>query len=197
MVETPILETPRLLLTPLTLRDSGAVQAVFPRWEIVRFLGAGMPWPYPPDGALSYIRDVALPAVRRGVEWHWAIRPADDPSCLIGLVGLRDEPDDNRGFWLAPEWQGLGLMTEASEAVTRFWFEVLGRPVLRAPKAAANTASRRISQRQGMRVLRTEERAYVSGRHLAEIWELTAEDWRAMHPVPGTTNGPAVAGRRV
>ena len=84
----------------------------------------------------------------------------------------------NRGFWIAPEFQGRGLMTEACEAVTAFWFEVLGMPVLRAPKAVANVGSRRISEKSGMRVVRVEEREYVSGRLLSEIWEITAAEWR-------------------
>lgn len=70
-------------------------------------------------------------------------------------------------------------MTEACEAVTDFWFLVLKFPVLRASKAMANEASRRISQKQGMRMIRTEERDYVSGRLLSEVWEITAEEWRA------------------
>ena len=55
-------------------------------------------------------------------------------------------------------------MTEASEAATAYWFEALGKPVLRAPKAVANIASRNISLRGGMRLVGTEERGYVSGR---------------------------------
>jgi [ribosomal protein S5]-alanine N-acetyltransferase len=30
-----------------------------------------------------------------------------------------------------------------------------------------------------MRVIATEQRDYVSGRLLTEIWEMTAEEWRA------------------
>jgi ribosomal-protein-alanine N-acetyltransferase len=52
-------------------------------------------------------------------------------------------------------------------------------PILRAPKAIANEASRRISQKQGMRSIAVEERDYVSGRLPSEIWEITAEEWRA------------------
>jgi RimJ/RimL family protein N-acetyltransferase len=70
-------------------------------------------------------------------------------------------------------------MSEACDAVTNYWFNVLKFPVLRAPKAVANTASRRISQRQGMRVVATVEREYVSGRLPAEIWEITAQEWRS------------------
>jgi len=70
-------------------------------------------------------------------------------------------------------------MSEACEAATDFWFETLHFPVLRAPKAVANQASRRISEKQGMRVIATEEREYVSGRMVTEIWEITADEWRA------------------
>lgn len=86
---------------------------------------------------------------------------------------------ENRGFWLDPRHQGRGYMTEASEAVTDFWFEVLKMPVLRVPKAAANQASRRISEKQGMRIIGRNEKDYVSGRLPSELWEITAQEWRA------------------
>jgi len=174
------LMTSRLVLRPLDLADSDAIQAVFPRWEIVRFMAAHIPWPYPEDGALTYLRDVALPAMQRGVEWHWSIRPRAEARRLIGVISLMDQAGDNRGFWLAPEWQGRGLASEASAAVTDYWFDTLGRSVLRASKAAANTPSRRISERTGMRLVWRGERDYVSGRLPAELWEITADEWRAM-----------------
>jgi RimJ/RimL family protein N-acetyltransferase len=43
----------------------------------------------------------------------------------------------------------------------------------------ANIASRRISEKQGMRVVATDERDYVAGRLLTEVWEITAEEWNA------------------
>jgi len=175
----PPLETARLLLRPLQLADAEQVQILFPQWEIVRYLANRMPWPYPPDGAYRYYRDEALPAVERGDAWHWTLRLKGDPARLIGSIGLMKNKDENRGFWLGLPWQGQGLMTEASEAVTDYWFDVLRFPVLRAPKAVANTASRRISEKNGMRVAATEEREYVSGRFLAEIWEITADEWHA------------------
>lgn len=177
-VPTPTIETPRLLLRPLELADAAAIQQVFPRWEIVRYLASVVPWPYPEDGAETYVRDIALPAMREGREWHWTIRPKSQPTELIGDICLRATTDDNRGFWLAPEWRGQGLMAEASDAVTNFWFDALGQPVLRVPKAIENGPSRRISERTGMRVVWTGERDYVCGRGPAELWEITAEEWR-------------------
>ncbi len=174
----PTLATARLILRPLDIADAAMVQALFPRWEVVRYLAKRVPWPYPADGALTYIRDVALPAMQKGVEWHWSIRRKDAPGRLVGVINLMDEPGNNRGFWLDPAWQGQGLMSEAVEAVTEFWFETLGRPLLQAPKATANVRSRRISERSGMRLTGTVERDFVSGRLPAETWETTREEWR-------------------
>ena len=176
----PTLETPRLILRPLELADAEQIQILFPQWEIVRLMSSVIPWPYPPDGALTYIRDIALPGAARGEEWHWTLRLKTDPGQLIGCIGLKQAPkvnSENRGFWLGLPWHGRGLMTEAAGAVTDYWFNTLKFPVLRVPKAAANIASRRVSEKQGMRVVATEERDYVSGRMLAEIWELTADEW--------------------
>ncbi|CAD5298333.1 N-acetyltransferase [Bosea sp. 62] len=175
----PSLETERLLLKPLALDDAPAIQAIFPQWEIVRFLASHIPWPYPPDGAESFLRTVALPGMAAGTEWHWSLRQKAEPERLIGVISLLIGEKNNRGFWIAPEWRGQGLMSEAVVAVTDFWFEVLGRDLLRAPKAVENIASRRISQSSGMRMVGVETHSFVSGEHPAEIWEITAAEWRA------------------
>jgi RimJ/RimL family protein N-acetyltransferase len=178
-ITVPILETPRLVLKPLVLADADQIQALFPHWDIVRYLTNTVPWPYPENGAHTWCRDIALPAMERGEAWHWTLRLKTDPDQIIGSVGLMKNEDDNRGFWMGLAWQRRGLMTEATEVATDYWFNVLKFPLLRAPKAITNTASRRISEKQGMRIIATEERNYVSGRFLAEIWEITADEWNA------------------
>jgi RimJ/RimL family protein N-acetyltransferase len=70
-------------------------------------------------------------------------------------------------------------MSEACEAVTAYCFDILESPVLRAAKAIANPASRHISEIQGMCVVATEDREYVSGQLPLEICELTADEWCA------------------
>ena len=175
---TPQLETPRLWLRPLELADAAQAQELFPQWEVVRYLANVVPWPFPPDGVYNFYRDVALPQAERGEAWHWTLRLKTDPDRLIGAISLVKGEEHNRGFWLGAPWHGNGLMTEACDAVTEYWFTTLGFPLLRVPKAVANTASRRISERQGMRLVATEERDYVSGRLPSEVWEITAEEWR-------------------
>lgn len=183
---TPELRTARLWLRPLELADATQAQALFPHTEIVRYMAAVVPWPYPADGMLTFYRDFALPAVERGEAWHWSLRLHEDPDQLVGSINLNAGERENRGFWIGIPWQGQGLATEACAAVVAFWFEVLGFPVLRVGKATANEASRRISMREGMRLVRTEERAFVSGRLEAEVWEISAAEWRARNPRPGT-----------
>jgi ribosomal-protein-alanine N-acetyltransferase len=182
------LETERLLLRPLELADATQVQPLFAHWEIVEFLNDKVPWPFPEDGVQSYYREVALPAIERGDEWHWTLRLKERPEQIIGSIGLRrglmqsaadDQAVHNRGFWLGAAWHGQGLMTEAVVAVNDFWFDVLEFEVLRASKAVANGTSRRISEKTGMRVVGTGESGYVSGRWPSETWEITAEEWRA------------------
>jgi [ribosomal protein S5]-alanine N-acetyltransferase len=175
----PTLETARLLLRPLELADAGQAQVLFSPWEIVRYMDKIVPWPYPPDGAYRWYRDFALPAVERGEEWHWAVRLKGSPNQMIGEISLKNQDNNNRGFWLGLPWQRQGLMTEACNVVTDYWFDVLKFPVLRAPKAVVNLASRRISEKSGMRIVATREHEYVSGRFTQEIWEVTAEEWRA------------------
>jgi RimJ/RimL family protein N-acetyltransferase len=179
------LETARLLLRPLELADAEQAQELFAHWEIVRFLNPQVPWPYPPDGSLTHYRDVALPAIERGEMWMWTLRLKTNPEQMIGGITLERGTEFNRGFWMGLPWQGQGLMSEAVERVTDYWFHELGESVLRVPKAIENVASRKISIRSGMRVVRTEERDYVGGRFLSEIWEITAEEWKARRGAGG------------
>ncbi len=172
------LATKRLLLEPLAIEDAPRIQAIFPHWEVVRYLASGVPWPYPPDSALSYVRDVALPAMERGEEWHWTLRLRDDPRQAIGSAGLIRSDEHNRGFWLGVPWHRCGYMPEAAEAIAGCWFDVLGFERLRSYKAVANQASRRISERSGMHVVEICERDFVAGRLPAERWEISASAWR-------------------
>ena len=172
-------QTARLILRPICISDAAQIQELFPHWEIVRYLRRVIPWPYPADGALQFIRDFALPAIARGDEWIWTLRLKSEPERVIGVINLRRGPHDNRGFWLGLAFQGQGLMSEACAWANDFWFETLGFPVLRVAKAHDNTTSRRISEKQGMRLVGVEERDYVCGRLPSEIWEIIADEWRA------------------
>ncbi|WP_263264179.1 GNAT family N-acetyltransferase [Pseudomonas sp. RIT-PI-S] len=184
MPDFPTFHTPRLILTPLALADAPAIQQLFPHWEVVRYLDSRVPWPYPADGALTYVRDQALPAMAEGSEWHWMIRLAEEPAQRIGSICLYDQPGNHRGFWLAPPWQGQGYIREACEAINAYWFVTLKRPLMQVPKAAGNAASRRVSEREGMRLVDTAEGSFVCGWMQKHTWEITREAWLKRHRHP-------------
>ena len=157
----PALTTERLLLQPLVAEDAVQIQKLYPRWEIVRYMVSSVPWPYPENGAENYVNNVALPDMAKGIAWFWSIRRREAPEVLMGIICLYDVEDNNRGFWLAPEFQGQGYMREASIAATDYWFNTLNKPVLRAPKAVANSRSQRISASSGMKTVTTTDAAFA------------------------------------
>ena len=97
---------------------------------------------------------------------------------LIGSISLYDQPGNNRGFWLATEWQRNGYIREACVVINDYWFETLGRCVMQVPKAASNDRSRSVSLHEGMRLVGTEPGHFVCGAVLKEIWELSRDQWR-------------------
>jgi RimJ/RimL family protein N-acetyltransferase len=172
-------QTERLILRPAALTDAEQIQSIFPDWQVVQFLANRVPWPYPTDGAFHYLRDVALPLMERGESWEWTLRLRNEPDTIIGSLRLVLQDGHNRGFWLGVPWHGHGYMSEACAWANDFWSLSLSFPVLRVAKAVANTASRRISAKHGMRIVGSGEQHYVSGVQPSETWEITADEWRA------------------
>ncbi len=93
----PTLTTERLLLKPLVAADAVQIQQRYPRWEIVRYMVASVPRPYPENGAENYVNNVALPDMAKGIAWFWTIRRREAPDELMGLICLYDVEDNNRG----------------------------------------------------------------------------------------------------
>jgi RimJ/RimL family protein N-acetyltransferase len=179
MPPTPVLRTPRLILRPLRAKDAPVIQRRFPKWEIVQYLAAHVPWPYPPDGAATFVAK-CLEEMALGEKAHWAIVPKKGPADLIGLIDLwpdDGESRDMRGFWLDPQFQGQGLMTEAVERVTAYAFNELGWPHLWLSNAQDNHASRRIKEKQGAQLVDLKLGHFVGGEATHMIWLLTREAW--------------------
>ena len=182
----PVLDTPRLRLRPLRLSDARRIQELFPQWEVVEFMTAAIPWPYPEDGARQFIESV-LPKMAAGTQYDWAITLKDaDDDLLIGIISLYPEGADNRGFWLGRGYQRQGLMTEAMSAVNDFAFDVLGMPHLTLNNAEPNTGSHRLKEISGAKIIQiNDDVLYVGGRFRQIQWRLTREDWRAAQSAGG------------
>jgi len=175
---TPVLETLRLILRPVRADDAPTIQRRFPQWEIVRYLSATVPWPYPPDGAAANMVD-CLAELERREKFHWAITLKGGGDEMIGRIDLWPETGerDNRGFWLDPEFWGRGLMTEAADRVTEYAFTELDWPRLYLCNAEANIASHRVKEKQGARIIDRIPAAYVSGPGTRVVWVLEREVW--------------------
>ena len=107
ITRTPTLQTARLILRPLAVSDAPAIQRHFNNWNIIQHLASVVPWPYPDDGAETFISR-ELEKVAAGEEiynWMLVLRGGDGEA--IGNIRFRPRSDNekgNRGFWLAERY---------------------------------------------------------------------------------------------
>jgi len=201
-MNTPILQTSRLILRPLSLSDAPAIQRHFNNWNIIRNLATVVPWPYPDDGAETFIK-LQLEKTAAGKEiyqWALALQSADGEA--IGNIRFdpsADNPKGNRGFWLAEPYWNQGLMTEAVVSVNDFAFHTLGIESFYVCNVVSNEASRRVKQKTGAEFVGYIELQHHNGQSRAEKWRVTRENWlRQNPPIPLDTErpGPSRQGRR-
>lgn len=188
-MQTPQLETERLILRPLALSDAPAIQRHFDNWNIIRHLSTVVPWPYPADGAETFVR-MQFDKISAGEEIHlWVLVLKGDDGEAIGNIHLRPRAEGlkgNRGFWLAEPYWRRGLMTEAITAVNDFAFLALGLDHFYVCNAATNEGSRRVKQKTGAEFVGFIELAHHGGQSKSERWIVRREDWlrgRSVTPV--------------
>jgi ribosomal-protein-alanine N-acetyltransferase len=116
-MDTTTIQTQRLILRPLAVSDAPAIQRHFNNWNIIQNLASVVPWPYPDDGAATFIKQ-QLEKIAAGEESYQSvlILKSGDGQAIgnIRFVSRPDEPKGNRGFWLAESYRNRGLMTERS-----------------------------------------------------------------------------------
>ena len=160
------LETERLILRPLTQDDADAIYAV---------IGDPVAMQYYPR---TFTREDAVEWIERNRRWY-----ARDGYSLLAVVlkstgkvigdcGLSwqladDVPMLELGYHLQREQWGHGYATEAARACTEYAFRELSAEKLVSLVLAENQPSRRVAERNGMRV---ERQAMHSGRpHLLYV----------------------------
>ena len=185
MVETPRIETRRLILRPLALSDAAAIQRHFNNWNVIKTLATVVPWPYPDDGAESFIKRELdkIAAGEESYQWVLVLRTGDGEA--IGNINFRPRADGrkgNRGFWLAEPYWNQGLMTEAIAAVNDFAFLTLGLDHFHVCNAQSNVASRRVKQKTGAELVGFVELPHHNGESRAEKWKVTRETWLRDRP---------------
>ncbi|CCD86394.1 conserved protein of unknown function [Bradyrhizobium sp. ORS 285] len=177
---TPTLHTARLVLRSLALSDAPAIQRHFDNWNIVRNLAATVPWPYPPDGAETFVR-LQLDRIAAGEEiYQWVLVLRDGDGEAIGNIHFRprlQSAKGHRGFWLAEPYWNRGLMSEAIGAVNDFAFGPLGLDQFTVCNVASNVASRRVKQKTGAEFTGFITLAHHNGETRSEQWVVRRETW--------------------
>jgi RimJ/RimL family protein N-acetyltransferase len=180
-METPRLETRRLILRPIALSDAPAIQRHFNNWNIIRNLALVVPWPYPDDGAETFIKREfgKIAAGEEIYQWVLVLRSGDGEA--IGNINFRPRArgaKGNRGFWLAEPYWNQGLMTEAITAVNDFAFLTLGLESFHVCNVISNVGSRRVKQKTGAEFVDHIELPHHNGESKAERWKVTRESWQ-------------------
>lgn len=143
---TPVLNTARLHLRALQMADAPLIKLFAGDYRVSRHL-AVVPFPYPDGAAEGFI---AATLADEGAGINWAITRRGDAE-LIGVIGLAEKPEGMAlGYWLAPQFWGAGLMSEAVAAVIACC-RVGGVPHLLTNAHQDNAASARVLTKAGFR----------------------------------------------
>lgn len=174
-MKTPILETERLILRPISLDDAPDIQKHINNWNIIRYITA--PWPYPDGAALGHI-EATLSDVEKGNQISWVIT-LKETNKLIGRIDYCDllEESPKRGFWLAEPFQGQGYMTESVISTQDYMFFEYGLEKITVSNIKSNQGSRRVKEKTGARFLGEKVEAVRGKEHTLDVWEVTRENW--------------------
>jgi RimJ/RimL family protein N-acetyltransferase len=136
------LETARLVIRPLRVRDAAALTKIGGQPEVARMMGS-VPSPWPMEHAFAWIARSPWrnrPGFRAGVFLR--------QGGLIGMVGMGPAPVD-LGYFIDPAQAGQGFATEAVKAVIDMAFTRWRLDEIRAGQFADNPASGRVLQKLG------------------------------------------------
>ena len=175
------LDTDRLVLRPLTMRDAPRVADLLNDSDVAEPT-LNIPHPYRLEYAEDWVGRHAAqdPASNEIV---FAIECRTD-GLLIGAVGLVVEPNGWKpelGFWLGKAYWNQGYMTEAVIRVLHFAFDDLSAKAVRAAAFPENASSIRVQEKAGMVVTGREVRrapARATDREMV-VREITRAAWRA------------------
>ena len=156
-----MLETERLSLEPWKADDWVAFRPIAADPEVMRHINGGVPWS-DDEIRLFVERQIALYQERGFCRWKLIEKASGG---LIGFCGVgrwRGYPELEIGWWLAREWWGRGLATEAAHAALEDVFKRAELDRVISIARPANVASIRIMRKLGMRFVRAFENEGVA-----------------------------------
>lgn len=147
------IDTDRLILRRFHRRDVSSLE------ESVRSsladLNEWLPWAhmdYTRDDAVAFVRD-SVQAWREEKAFDFAIRPREDPERHLGNISIWQTSRTGRigeiGYWIRTDLTGRGYATEATRALMRVGFELLGLHKVTLRIAVGNRGSERVAEKLG------------------------------------------------
>jgi RimJ/RimL family protein N-acetyltransferase len=189
--------TERLVLRRSRPDDAEAISAYRSIPEVGRYQGWARTDP-------DFIREEIEQMVRRDPGdrgWVQLSVEERDGGRLVGDVGMspaEGEPGVMKiGYTMDPAAQGRGYATEAVRALVAYAFDVLGADVVRAYADAHNTASIRVAEKAGLRLMERAERSAGGESWVVVRYEIDRATAQAGRATPRTEHdaGPAAAAR--
>ena len=179
----PVIETPRLTLRKMTMRDTSDMYRYCRDKEVARHVL----WEAHTSilETRAYIR-YNLYQYRSGEPASWCI-VLRETGRVVGTIGYMSYSEDNStvevGYSLAREQWGQGLMTEALQAVIDETFRVLKVHRIEAMHISDNPASGRVMQKCGMtHEGRMRGKICCKGTFRdVEMWGILNTDWTQRH----------------
>jgi RimJ/RimL family protein N-acetyltransferase len=161
-------ETPRLILKPVSPQDVPDLVHAIGNYDVVRWLGR-VPYPYRAADAEAF---VAANAAKAGRVWF-----VHDETGLVGGVSV----DGELGYWFRREVWGRGYAVEAAFAAIEAHFADRRAGHLPSGHLPGNDRSRRVLEKLGFRPTGIR---IVASRALAQqvesqAYQLSRTDWSA------------------
>jgi len=157
-----------LTLRPWKLEDLDTLVKFANNKKIADNLTDAFPYPYTRDAGMAYIEAVGNDQPVK----VFAI-VVDDVPC--GSIGIFPQTDVHRksaemGYWLAEEYWGRGITTEAVKRMIVYGFETFDINRIYARPFSSNLRSQRVLEKAGMRLDgRFEKALFKNGQFLDEL----------------------------
>ncbi len=179
----PVIETDRLRLRKLSMRDASDVY----EYASIPEVAEHVTWEHHRNisDSMHFLR-IMIQQYDEGTPSPWGIIYKDIGK-LVGTIGFHVWSPQNSyaevGYALSKDYWNKGIMTEAYEEVIKFGFERMKLNRIEATCKLANTASEKVMLKCGMTYEGImKKKLYAKGEfHDLKLYSLLKSDWEKSH----------------
>jgi ribosomal-protein-alanine N-acetyltransferase len=167
----------KFILRSWNLEDLDTLVRFANNKKIADNLTDAFPHPYTREDGIAYISAHHHDMVPHpdGIHEPGKVFAIDVNGIACGSIGIFPQTDIHRknaemGYWLAEEYWGRGIMTEAVKQVVEYGFKTFGINRIFARPFSTNLASQRVLEKAGMKLeARFEKALFKNGQFLDEL----------------------------